>query len=627
MKNSAKLSKQISAQPPENLRKQQKNRPGIMARIPSRQFITAEKPEVTPPMMQTVTFPLSFTLVLRRLFIWIFAGISFLTGIFWDWLRGRNTEAHRAMRLRRVLEREGGTFRKFGQLLAMQIDLLPWAYCVEMAQTLNFMKPFPIEMAIERIEVTTRAPLAETFDQFDPEPILSTPMSCVYQAHLKDGRKVAVEVERPGIGKVFSADLKILDWILDIGEFLSILRPGFTENFRRDLRQSIEEELNLSIETRHQSLFRSEAKKSGKKFFTAPQVYHEFCSSDVIIQEFTAGMWLWELIAAVELNDENALARAKELNIDPDLVAKRLLWVNFWEIDEHIRFRADLSPDNVIVRKNSKLTFIDFSSIGSLSQEKRQALQQTMHYAWKRDPLEMARASMVLLEPLPPIDIIKYTKDLEAIYWKFIYALESKHSEWWERSSAGLWLGFVHVARENNITMNIHVLRMIRARLLYDTIVGRLSPKIDHVKEYHKFTRYRAGAARKRMEKRIKLVYQQGIGDQLYMQVEEIVDTSERLFHQLQRFLSTPMMKFSAVLDKSVYSLATLFKLLGQSALVTAVAIGIAFSVKWFGENNLLRIVDALLIAVSNRIYQITILILLIVNIRAIMFRLSDKDS
>lgn len=597
-----------------------------MAHLPSRQFITAETAEVTPPMMPTAAFPLSYALVLRRLFIWLFFGASFLAGIFWDWLRARNTEARRAIRLRRILEKEGGTFRKFGQLLAMQIDLLPWAYCVEMAQTLNYMKPFPVELAIEKIESTTRQPLAETFDQFDPEPIFSTPISCVYQAFLKDGQMVAVEVERPGIGKVFMADLKILDWILDIGEFLSIMRPGFTENFRHDLRESIEEELNFCIETRHQSLFRSEAKKSGKKFFTAPQVYPEFCSSDVIIQEFTSGMWLWELIAAVELNDENALARAKELNIDPELVAKRLLWVNFWEIDEHILFRADLSPDNVIVRKNSKLTFIDFSSIGALSQEKRQALQQTMYYAWKRDPLEMARASMILLEPLPPIDTIKYTKDLEAAYWKFIYALESKHFEWWERTSAGMWLSFVRVARENNITMNIHVLRMIRARLLYDTIVGRLSPKIDHVKEYHKFTRYRAGAARKRVEKRIRQLFQQGIEDRLYMQIEEIADTSERLFHKLQRFLSTPMLKFNAVLDKSVYSLSTLFKLLGQSALVTAVAVSIVFSIEWFAESNILYIGDALLIAVSNRVYQLIILILLIVNIRAIMFRLSDKD-
>jgi predicted unusual protein kinase regulating ubiquinone biosynthesis (AarF/ABC1/UbiB family) len=401
-----------------------------MASLPGHQFISEETPDVTPSMMQTVTFPLSYALVLRRIFVWMFAGTSFLAGIFWDWLRGRNTEARRADHLRRVLEREGGTFRKFGQLLAMQIDLLPWAYCVEMAQTINYMKPFPVELAIKKIEATTREPLAVTFDQFDPEPILSTPMSCVYQAFLKDGRKVAVEVERPGIGKVFTVDLKILDWMLGLGEFLSILRPGLTENFRRDLRESIEEELNLSVETRHQSLFRSEAKKSGKKFFTAPQVYHEFCSTNVIVQEFTAGMWLWELIAAVEFNDKHALSRAKELNIDPDLVAKRLLWVNFWEIDEHIRFRADLSPDNVIVRKNSKLTFIDFSSIGTLSREKRQAFQQTMNYAWKRDPLEMARASTIMLEPLPPIDTIKFTKDLEEIYWKFKKSIGSLSMRW-----------------------------------------------------------------------------------------------------------------------------------------------------------------------------------------------------
>jgi hypothetical protein len=174
--------------------------------------------------------------------------------------------------------------------------------------------------------------------------------------------------------------------------------------------------------------------------------------------------------------------------------------------------------------------------------------------------------------------------------------------------------------------MNIHVLRMIRARLLYDTIVGRLNPKIDHVKEYRKFTRYRAGAARKRVEKRFREFYQQGIDDRLYLQIEEIANTGERLFLQLQRFLSTPMLKFNAVLDKPVYSIATLLKLLGQSALVTAVAVGIVFAFEWFYQSNVLHIIDALLRVVSNLFYQLIIVLLLVVNIRAVMFRLSDKD-
>jgi predicted unusual protein kinase regulating ubiquinone biosynthesis (AarF/ABC1/UbiB family) len=612
--------------PPRPGKHQGADRPGIMASLPRRQFITEEASDVTHPMMPVADFSVITLRVLVRLWFWFFAGVSFITGNLWDSLRGKGTEARQAARLRRILERYGGTFLKIGQFMAMRIDLLPWTYCVELSNIIDQVEPFPVEYTLERVERATRQPIEGTFDLFDPKPIVSSTIACVYQGVLKGGQKVAVKVGRPGFGDRFMTDIKALEWILRGFEFFSILRPGYHEHLVRYLRETIQDELNFTLEARSQSLFRSEAKKSGKNFFNSPKSYFDLCSSDVIVEEFTSGLWLWELIAAVEHKDQVILSRAKQLNIDPRLVAKRLLWVNFWGLDEHLLFQANLSPDNVIVRKNSKLTFIDFSSVGALSQEKREATQQTMQYAWKRDPLEMAHASMVLLEPLPPIDTIKFIKDLEAAYWKFLYALESKQIEWWERTSALMWLGFVRVAREHIVTMDIHVLRMIRACLFYDTIAARLSPKIDRVQEYHKFHKYRAKMARKRINKRFQRQIQRGIDDRIFLQIEEITDTSERLFRQFQRFLSTPIIKFNAVLNKSVYAFSIFFRLFWQLTILTTIILAIVYGFGWIFDRQTLTFFDTLTITASNRIYQLAILFLLIVNIRTILFRLGDKE-
>ena len=603
-----------------------KNQPGVMAHLPRREFITTETADVTPPMMQTASFSIRFAQVLRHLAVWCYAGFSFLAGNLWNALRGANTEAKRANRLRHIFENSGGTFKKIGRLLAMRIDLLPWSYCVELSKIVDEIEPFEVDQAIEIIEEATGQPLVEVFAQFDPDPIVSNSVACVYQAILRNEVKVAVKVRRPKIGELFMADLKALDWLLNLAEFLSIIRPGFTQNIRRELREAIEDELNFMLEARHQALFRSEAKRSGKKFFSAPRIYFELCSPEVTVQKFTEGMWLWELLAAVEHDDQEALARAEQLNIDTKLVAKRLMWVNFWGLDEHLLFRADLHPDEVIVGENSHLTFIDFSSVGAISSEKRQAMQQAMYYAWKRDPLEMAQASMVLLEPLPPIDTIKFTKDLESNYWQFMYALESKHVEWWERTSARLWLGFVKVAREHNIAMSIQVLRLIRACLLTDTIAARLSGRIDHVKEYQKFTRYRAKRARKRVEERLASQLQDGLDGRVYLQIEELADTSERLFRQLQRVLATPVLKFNAVLDKSAYSLAIFFRLLGQIVLVSLLALGIFYASELRINQPLTNFSEALMQIISNRTYLFVILFVITINIRTILFRLGDKE-
>jgi hypothetical protein len=41
-------------------------------------------------------------------------------------------------------------------------------------------------------------------------------------------------------------------------------------------------------------------------------------------------MWLFEVLAAVEQQDPRAIERMAELNIDPKLVARRLMYAGFW---------------------------------------------------------------------------------------------------------------------------------------------------------------------------------------------------------------------------------------------------------------------------------------------------------
>ena len=58
------------------------------------------------------------------------------------------------LRLRLALEQAGGSFVKLGQQLAMRIDLVPWAYCIELSKMLDRMPPFPAEQALAAIERT-----------------------------------------------------------------------------------------------------------------------------------------------------------------------------------------------------------------------------------------------------------------------------------------------------------------------------------------------------------------------------------------------------------------------------------------------------------------------------------------
>ena len=207
-------------------------------------------------------------------------------------------------------------------------------------------------------------------------PTGSASIACVYQAVLKSGEQVAVKVRRPDIREKFAADFKAMGWVLGILEFFAIIRPGFTKNPRNELYDTLMEEVDFYKEARYQALFRRSAKKARRGYFSAPKLYLDLSNEDVIVQEFISGFWLSEVLRAVEHNDQKALATLHLQNIDPKIIARRLLWICYWGLWENLFFHADPHPANIIIQPNNKIVFVDFGSGGSFSRSRRLALHR-----------------------------------------------------------------------------------------------------------------------------------------------------------------------------------------------------------------------------------------------------------
>src|SRR6266542_5251030 len=342
-------------------------RSGVLAELPRRKFLEVSAGDSSLSQMRIVSFKVNHLHSLRHLFRWFQLLLYFFLNTIFDALIGRDNPKRRALRLRRAFERNGGSFIKLGIHLSVRVDFMPWVYSNELSRMVDRMKPFQVAQAIAIIERSTGKPLAATFARFDPEPIISTSVACIYQAILHSGTKVIVKVRRPGIGEQFMAEIEAFDWLLLIAEFLTIFRPGFTQGMRNEFRTLLLEELDFVQEARRQDAFRRAAAQSRKKFFSAPRIHLDLSGEEMVVNEFASGMWLWELISAVEQGNENFLAHARELNINPETVAKRLLWVNYWGWEENLFFHADPNPNNSIIGRDSTLNFINFTTTGKLS--------------------------------------------------------------------------------------------------------------------------------------------------------------------------------------------------------------------------------------------------------------------
>ena len=597
----------------------------VVRRLPRRQLAySLDSISVALPRARRVYFKPGTVRPILRLFVWLGGAVRFLSGNMFDVMMRRDNIQRRAVRLRRVFERAGPTFAKLGQQLSIRADILPYAYCAEFSKMLDQFPPFQTREAIAIIEHSLRKPLSEVFEAFDPEPIGSASLSCVYQAILKTGERVAVKVRRPGIGPLIAADLRAMDWLLITAETLTIITPGTTRSFRQDIQTILFKELNFRTEARHTDLFRRRALKRGGDA-TAPMVYFDYCTEEVLVSEFVSGVWMWEVMTAVDSNDQEFLGKLLEQGIEPKALARKLLLIMNREVNEELFYHADPHPANLVVMPDNKICFIDFGAIGRFSTESRKTFRELSHHMIRGDIGRMVNASIGLAGPLPPIDIEQIRKELEKIYGDWLYNQKSPDAEWWERSMGQVWIRCLEVARRYNMPMKFETIQYFRAAFSYDAIVNRLNKDFDISQEYRFYLRQVAKEARERMQKSFKRKIC-GPTDMDYLRMEQFGDMVSQLGFQLQRNIENPIIHFRAVIGKIAYTSRLLLRL----GYFCAAGFGIAVFADAISKRLFEREINwpsFLESAASFGWVQLIFIALVLVVIRRIVIRLSMPDT
>ncbi|HMV70521.1 MAG TPA: AarF/UbiB family protein, partial [Myxococcota bacterium] len=405
-------------------------------------------------------------------------------------LLGRlRTRVALAVAVREAVLRAGPAAVMLAGRMAFRLDLVPPEVSFELEQLVDRVDPFPIEDAVARVERAAGRPIAEVFETFDPEPISSTMMGCEYQAVRRDGRRVVVRVRRPGVRRQLASALQAMGVVLRALEVLTLVRPGFFAVLSDEVRDLIAEDSDFRLMARYQQLFRSRARRDGIKQVTAPRVHRDLQSEEVMVTEFVSGVWLHEVIAAVEDQDRATLWRLREMDVDPKAVAEALFQVKWWELTDSLFCHTELRANHVVVRPGGQLVLVRFSDCDSVSARLR-TLHRELYRRLAEDDVSGAADLMVqMVSPLPLIDTYGFSKRIEARLWHHLFALQDRGAQPWERTSVGCWLALFDAVRAEGLPVRQEVVSLARSSVLFDGLIFGVDGGLRPLSAFRRFER------------------------------------------------------------------------------------------------------------------------------------------
>ena len=275
----------------------------------------------------------------------------------WNWFR--KLDESMGVRLRLALEDLGPIYVKFGQLLSTRRDMLPDDVALELAKLQDKVPPFPGSLARQIVERSLGKQVGQVFREFDETPLASASVAQVHAATLQDGREMIVKVIRPGIKKVISRDLGIINILAETVERYSRdarrLRPSSVVD---EFEKTLVNELDLMREAASASQLRRNF--SDSEVLYVPEVVWELTGRDVMVMERISG---------IPVSDTAALEQA---GVDLRWLAERGVEIFFTQVFRDSYFHADMHPGNIFIQPESgghaRIMMVDFGIMSSLSE-------------------------------------------------------------------------------------------------------------------------------------------------------------------------------------------------------------------------------------------------------------------
>ncbi|WP_046755472.1 ABC1 kinase family protein [Kordia jejudonensis] len=244
-----------------------------------------------------------------------------------------------------------GSALKVAQMLSMEKNILPRAYVEKFSLSQFSVPPLSPPLVIKTFKKYFGKAPNEIFDKFNSTSLNAASIGQVHIAE-KDGKKLAVKIQYPGVAQSISSDLALVKPIAI--RMFNITGKG-SDKYFKEVEDKLIEETNYLLEI-EQSKAVSEACKHlpNIKF---PTYYDEYSSERIITMDWMNGEHLSEF---TDKNTDQEKA---------NLLGQTLWDFYMFQIHEFRKVHADPHPGNFLVSEDSELIALDFGCMKAIPED------------------------------------------------------------------------------------------------------------------------------------------------------------------------------------------------------------------------------------------------------------------
>ena len=280
------------------------------------------------------------------------------------------------VKMRLMLEALGPTFVKVGQILSMRSEILPQAFCDELAKLRADADPMPYQTVLGTLSSEYGRPIGEIFEHIDPTPLGSASLAQVHRATLLTGEDVAVKVQRPGVRETMAQDVSIMRSIARLAtRVMPSAQVVDLGGVVEELWDTFESETDFLVEARNLAEFKRFCQPY--VYMDCPKPYMDLCTEHVVVMDYVEGISV--------SHPEQLIAAGYDLKeIGTKLVDNYATQV----LDDGF-FHADPHPGNIIIA-GGQIVLIDLGMTGRLNAKTRSVLKQMIFAVAKQDSPALA---------------------------------------------------------------------------------------------------------------------------------------------------------------------------------------------------------------------------------------------